>query len=42
MVGVPTEVEGGGQDERERESMQKQLTDADIAWNVQSLVIWLG
>jgi len=41
MVGVPTEIEGGGQDERE-EACESGSPNADIAQNVQSLGIWLG
>jgi len=41
MVGVPTEIEGGGQDERE-EVCKSGSPNADIAQNVQSLGIRLG
>jgi len=41
MAGAPTEIEGGGQDERE-EACKSGLLNADIAQNVQSSGIQLG
>ena len=41
MVGAPTEVEGGGQDEREK-VCKSGSPNVDIAQNVQSSGIWLG
>ena len=41
MAGAPTEIEGGGQDVREKACESSSL-NADIAQNVQSSGIWLG